>query len=704
MLIFKKMTTLKKESPIFVEKNNILEYTNLKEMKKLKKIRDCSASSSNKIISNLSNPTNLTNPLIICKPRKYNQNDSQESILSSSKEYKINKLNEYNKLLFKIDNMKIQTSKSELNLLKEGIDILNPIASMNKSIQKTLKPLKPISIKKPFKIIEYRNLRQNINYEPKICNCNMSEGKYKNGNSNETPQDFNSYDNIKDINNIEDKDKGLNPIWARLQNSKSLKPSEKDIRINITKKIQKYDYIDKKNKIQFLRYDFQVKNNRYQKIKRFTKNEIKSIDNMMDNLAKSSDYIQNSYQEKYVANILFLSRQIEKEKIETNNILNEKNLLLKQIFHLKYKIIKMKEERENILNWIYLQIKAKENKKNLPLYYKDIIENKMSLDSLIKKYKWKRNANIENEYNKIKQYKDKLIYDNIEEILEIIHIFEKKAFDNLNKKMNNINMVNELKRDLNINTNNKSKKTSEENEDNKNKNKKDIISLEEKQKELNLLLRKVKFKNNILNEEYLKIAHYKNIMNNDNHINSFYNVYSDRNINLKHDDYDSRSSRITSKNEITESNSLFTKILNLYKIISKVGIDNIKNDIRIKITYSEEKIILDILKHTDKLIDFLYEEKKNYFSDEKSKMKYKLIENKIDKETKNKKLLKQLELQDQRLLNKKEKTLMKMNKKNYYKPYRKIDFEYYRSQLNSKNNNKKDIKIDKENLSQYFFY
>ena len=153
--------------------------------------------------------------------------------------------------------------------------------------------------------------------------------------------EFNSYDNIKDINNIEDKDKGLNPIWARLQNSKSLKPSEKDIRINITKKIQKYDYIDKKNKIQFLRYDFQVKNNRYQKIKRFTKNEIKSIDNMMDNLAKSSDYIQNSYQEKYVANILFLSRQIEKEKIETNNILNEKNLLLKQIFHLKYKVVRI---------------------------------------------------------------------------------------------------------------------------------------------------------------------------------------------------------------------------------------------------------------------------------------------------------------------------------------------------------------------------
>ena len=523
----------------------------------------------------------------------------------------------------------------------------------------------------------------------------MNEDKFRNSHSNETKQNFNSFDNIKDKTNIEDKD--VDSIWTRLQNSKSLKPSEKDIRINITKNIQKYDYIDKNNKIQFLKFDFQVKNNRYQKIKKFTRNEIKSFDNVMDNLTKSCDYIQKSYQEKYVANILFLSRQIEKEKIETNNMLNEKNALLKQIFHLKYKLIKMKEERETILNWIYLQIKVKENKQNLPLYYKDIIENKMSLDSLIKKYKWKKNANIESEYNKIKQYKDKLIYDNIEEILDIIQILEKKVFNKLNKKMYNINIVNELKSDLKIYTNNK-------NIIEDNKNKKNIISFEEKQRELNHMLRKVKFRNNILNEEYLKIAHYKNIMNNYNHINSFYNIYSDRSTNSWQDDYDSRSSRKISKNEITESDSLFGRILNLYKTILKVDINNIKNNIRIKITYSEEKIILDILKQTGKLIDFLYEEKKNYFSDEKLKMKYKLIENKIDKETKSMKLLKQLEIQDQRLLSKKEKTLMKMNKKNYYKPYRKIDFEYYRSQLNSKNNNKKDIKIDKESLSQYFFY
>ena len=695
------MNIHKINSPIYFEKNNILEYRDQKEMKKLKKIKESSISSSNKIISN---PTNLTNPLIINKSTKNNQNDSQESLLSSNKEYKINQLNEYNKLLFKIDNIKIRASKSELNLLKEGINILNPISSINKYNQKNLRPLKQISIKKPFKIIEYSKSGQSINYEQNNYNNNMSEDKYRNRSINETPQDFNSYDNITDKNNIEDKDKDQISIWTRLQNSKSLNPSEKDRRINITKRIQKYDYIDKNNKIQFLKFDFQIKNNRYQKIKKISRSGIKSIDNMMDNLTKSCDYIQKSYQEQYVENILFLSRQIEKEKIETNNMLNEKNLLLKQIFQLKYKLNKVKDERENILNWIYLQIKVKEMKTNLPLYYKDIIENKMSLDSLMKKYKWKENAHIENEYNKIKQYKDKLIYDNIEEMLDIIHILEQKVFNNLNKKMYNINTVNELKRNLNLFGNNKSKKNIEENEDNKNK--KEIKSFEEKQNELSHILRKVKFKNIILNEEYLKISHYKSIMNNDNdsHINSFYNIYSDRISNSRHDDFESRTSRIINKDEIIERNSLFSGILNLYKTISKIDINNIKNNIKIKISYSEEKIILDILKHAGKLIDFFNEEKKNYFSDEKSKMKYKLIENKIDKEAKSMKLLKHLEIQDQRLLSKKEKTLMKMNKKNYYKPYRKIDFEYYKSQLNSKNNNKKDIKIDKENLLQYFFY
>lgn len=686
------MTTLKIDSPIYSEKNIILRYSNHKEVKKLNKIRGYSSNSSNQILPNLSNPTNLTNPLIICKPTKNSQNYSQESTLLSNKEYKINKLNKlnaYNQLLFKIDNKKIQSSKSELNLLKEGIDILNPLNIINKFNKKNLKPLRPISIRKPFKIIEYKNSRQSIN---------ISEDKFRN--CNNSPQNFDSCDNNDEKNNIEDK--GLSLIWTKLQNSKSLNPSKKDMRINILKKIQKYDFIDKKNKIQFLKFDFQIKNNRYQKIEQFTRNQIKSIDNMMNNLAKSCDYIQKSYQEKYVSNFLNLSRQIEKEKIETNNMLNEKNLLLKQILHLKYKLNKMNEERETILNWIYLQIKIKENKTNLPLYYKDIIENKISLEALIKKYKLKKNTLVENDYNKIKQYKDKLIYNNIEEIYDIFHILEQKVFNSLNKKMNNINSVNELKRDLNIDKNSKSQNTLEENEDNKNK--KDIISFEEKQRELNHILRKVKFENNTLNEEYSKIAQYKSILNNDNHINSFYNIYSDRSTNSRYDDFDSRSSRIISKNENTEGKSLFSRVLNLYKIISKVDTDSIKNNIKIKITFSEEKIMLDILKYTGKLINYFYEEKKHYFSDEKLKMKYKLIENKIDKETKNLKLLKQLEIQDQQLLNKKEKTLMKMNKKNYYIPYRKIDFEYYRSQLSNKNNNKKDIKIDKENLSQYFFF
>ena len=695
------MTSLKIDSSIYFEKKNILGYTNHKDLKKLKKIKECSTSRSNKKISKLSNPTNLTNPLIICKPTKYNQNYSQGSTLLSNKEFKINKLNAYNQLLFKIDNnKKIQSSKSELNLLKEGINFLNPITNICKFNQKNLKSLKPISIRKPFEIIEYKNSKQRINYEQKNYNCNISEDKFRNGGRNETPQDFNSFDDIKDKNNIEDKD--LNSIWTKLQNSKSLNPSEKDTRINITKTIQKYDYIDKNKKIQFLKFDFQIKNNRYQKIKKFARNEIKSIDNMMDNLTKSCDHIQKSYQEKYVSNILFLSRQIEKEKIETNNLLNEKNLLLKQILNLKYKLNKKNEERESILNWIYLEIMVKEKKSNIPLYYKDIIENKMNLDTLIKKYKWKRNEKIENEYNKIKQYKDKLIYDNLDEILDIFHNLEQKVFNNLNKKINNIYTINELEKVLKTYTNNKSKKTNEENEDNKNK--KDIISFEEKQRELNHMLRKVKFKNNILNEEYSKIAFYKNILSNDNYINSFYNIFSERSINSRHEEFESRSSRLINKNGISESGSLFGRILNLYKLISKVDINSIKSNIKIKISYNEEKIILEILKHTEKLINFFYEEKKNYFSDEKSKMKYKLIVNKIDKETKGIKLLKQLEIQDQRLLNKKAKTLMKMNKKNYYKPYRKIDFEFYRSQLNSKNNKMKDIKINKENLSQYFFY
>ena len=47
---------------------------------------------------------------------------------------------------------------------------------------------------------------------------------------------------------------------------------------------------------------------------------------------------------------------------------------------------------------------------------------------------------------------------------------------------------------------------------------------------------------------------------------------------------------------------------------------------------------------------------------------------------------------------------MRLNNRNYYKPYRKVDFQFYFKEK-SKKKDKKDNKVkNDENILQYFYY
>ena len=680
------MNNLKIDTPIHsIEKDNI----SLNQIdKEKKKSIDLSTNVSNKLIPNLSNPTNLTNPLIIGRTKRSNKEDSNENSIISNKEYKISKFNEYNKLIFSLNNLnikKIQPSKSELNLLNEGIR--GEITKNNK----VKKKLKPIQTKRSLK--ESRNsilfmdfIPKSINYSKDNINYNISLKKDDIFNNEQINNENNSLQS-KIIEKQEDKGVELNNIWEKLKNSKLFNLIEKDIRTNRTKFVQKYNYIDTKKQINLIKYDMKVKSDRYNKIKIFNVNEINTLNSVMNDLAKSSDYIKKNYQDNYVSNIINLSRQTEKEKIVNSNLLVDKISLMRQITKLQNNLSKLKEEKNTILKWIYLEIKIKEKKTDLPQYYQDIIENKNNLDCIIKKYKLKDNILNEKEYNRIKSYKNELIFKNIEQIYAIYENLEKKIFYDLNKKLDNINDIKSLKNDLKS----CSMKKMENKEDEKNNDdKNDETPFEEKEKEYLKELKNLKFKNNELNDEYSKIAHYK-ILLNDNHKISFYNFGYDKN-------------SITKFEKEGEISKLFTIAMNLYEEEIKANFKSIVNKIKWKYSVSEEKIILDILDYTEKVVNFLHEEKKYYNSDEKLKFKYKSVWDEIEKEAKNKKLIKQLELQEQLLTARKEKIQQRLNNKIYYKPYRKVDFEFY---LREKNKNKakksKSVKIN-ENYMQYFFY
>ena len=684
------MKYIKIDSPRYLyEKDKI-------HAEKKKSIDLHSTNASNKLLINLSNPTNLTNPFIIAKSKRYD--DSKENSFLSNREYKINKLNQYNKLIFRNNSKKLKTSKSELNLLNEGIK--GPVIKINNN----KKLLKSLDTRRHINKIDSRNLiffpKSNKSCKNEINYISQLSIHYDEAKNNMKKAENNS-DKKEDNEEIKHKKLELDPIWEKLKNSKLFNPIDKDIRVETTKFIKKFDYLDKKRQISVIKHDMNIKNDRYNKIINMNSNEINTIEKMINNVTKISDNIQKNYYDNYVSNIINLSLQVEKEKIKSSNFMLEQNSLRKENSKLEKKINKLKEERNNILRWIYLQIKIKEKRIILPEYYKDIIENKNSYEAIVKKYKLKENVFNEIKYNKIKEYRDKLVFNNIDELKEIFYSLENKLFYDLNKKLDKNNDIKQLKNDLENNI--KIEKEIEQKENGKKESNKNVkMTFEEKEKYFIKELKKLKFKNNELNEEYSKIKHFKllfnNITNNDRYLDN-------------------------NKNEVDKNRpTLFSISMRLYQELIKANF-NIKNKIKWKYNVTEERIILDIfymifyqilkklyinqatiLRFTEKIMNYLSEEKLFYYSDDKMKMKYKLISDEIEKEAKNKKLIKQLELQEQLLTARKEKIQQRLNNRNYFKPYRKVDFEYYLKQkVKNKNKNIRNERKD-DNYYQNLFY
>ena len=105
-----------------------------------------------------------------------------------------------------------------------------------------------------------------------------------------------------------------------------------------------------------------------------SKNNIEFLKDKINSLNK----IKNIYSNK-ISNTLgeyskFISNYKEKEKINSDILLNQINNIKKEVKNLQNKIAKKEQEKATILKWVYFLIKMKEKKIELPTYYKKIIE------------------------------------------------------------------------------------------------------------------------------------------------------------------------------------------------------------------------------------------------------------------------------------------------------------------------------------------
>ena len=380
---------------------------------------------SNGIYPSFPSTTNNSNSLIF-KNNNYNESNNENN-------RSLKKLEQYSNLLFINETQKIKNTKSELDLLKQGLDFLINDNIINK---KTLTP--KINL---YNSITYRNISKKRELFP------LTKIPYK------KTMDMKK---IKIRNAILGNDNKIN-IFEKLKKSKSILERYKYERANIIEKLTKYEFKEKQRDISIIFNDNIIKKQKINEIHKLVNNEKKMLDKNFISLNKSYDKINNVYKKKTESLYNLLYEKAMKENIINNEMILTKKQLNKQIFELNDKIKELNQEKIRILNWIYLLIRIKEKKLNLEKYYFEIIGNNMNYESLLRQYDKKKIS--KEEYNRIYLYKTNLVFNDIDEFYEKMKIIDKKILLILdekedkkkNKNEKEIMKLKELKNEITVN-------------------------------------------------------------------------------------------------------------------------------------------------------------------------------------------------------------------------------------------------------------
>ena len=476
-------------------------------------------------------------------------------------------------------------------------------------------------------------------------------------------------------------------------------------------------YLDKTKKLMIVKYNSLIKKEVKLIIDENSDNSRQIIEDKIHSLNKIKKLYNGEFYEKLLEYAKFISLQRDDEEKYDLGLLNQIYSLKKEISFLTNKIKKIQIEKNNIIQWILLQIKVKERKLHLPNYYyklfyislphiesqrrsakADILQisklrNKKTKFFQFSKEKIKSMAtspdnilnNIsEKKLNEILNYRHNLIFNSPEDFYEEI------------KKLENMNIKSFQKLDILINDIKRLK-----GKYNKLLNDKDFCNS-------SLILQIKNYENELeqnkkfYNERKKFILDYKGI--NDEKIKSDKNKKNNSYINLKSDE-----------NEIIlnqKKSRLFNCVEKLYSICKDIkdvkeyyNSDN-KDNIAIKrINGNQEEIILNMIKFSEiriskLLVEFMmYNNPKNpnYEFIRKLKINYAKKRNfqkahlaRIEKEKKNLKFFQEIEAKNEQIL------FLKKTKKDLQNHFTKIN-----SQIKDKK--RKKVKLYMPNLEDFLF-
>ena len=296
---------------------------------------------------------------------------------------------------------------------------------------------------------------------------------YKDFNENKFNDKFDNKNKITNTNYVRIiKGRGfLNKIVNKSGNERISKSKEEKKRDRvIVKKIDIYNrcnskdilkskYIENMREYLLEKYNMKIKQ---EKTKIFQENIRDKIDFIKDRI-KSLKNEFNCFNERFLTKFTeYIKQVLQIKDIERNKdtfYINYIFQLKKDIISLNLKNKKIKNDRDGLNRWMYLQICVKEKKKVLPKYYKIILENKQEENK--EELKKIDKSLIEN----VLKYKNNIIYKNGDLFLEQIKKYENQNVDLLtyyNLLREEINILNKEKNSITLNNQKNFEETEEE--------------------------------------------------------------------------------------------------------------------------------------------------------------------------------------------------------------------------------------------------
>ena len=487
------------------------------------------------------------------------------------------------------------------------------------------------------------------------------------------------------------------------------------------------DYICKLHEQQIYDYTSRAKTERLKRLEEAYQSQVEFYKDSIISFQKSKKLLENDFSNKITDYTKYISTKKEREKIKESSIRQQIMDYRKDIEQIKSKINKIEIEKKNIIKWIFLQIQMKEKKLKLPEYYKSIImdygKNKSS-KRLYYKNDEKNDSSFldKRKVNKkvILKLKDSFAID--DKILK-----NKESFNsNINGSTDRYVRAEEYKRILNY-KNNLIYKTPEELKDR-------LISLEKG----NLVLLQYKdilhsqlFKYKKELESFMKgksncekenrkiggwekeLKNIKNVTDKNKKIVSIFKNKKLSNLKKILDINNEKSGHSKVKNKYINDTdkykfknmSLYKTIYNIFEICQKIGCNlsfsaDIIHIVKKKINTKEKEMLL-MLEYIELTVDYLItsiNKKKNQSEEIKSLVKN--IKANIDKEHKLEKAKMQIIL-DMKNINSLEEKVEKRYNKIYFLPNRKMNITEFKfkSKKNSENKN-----INKKHHIQDYLY